>query len=77
LDGDLTSFVSWVTMTHAQRWHAYNGTVGSGHLYQGRFKAFPVEKDDHFLKVCRYVERNAMRANLVDRAEDWRWCSLL
>ena len=76
LDGDLTSFVSWLTMTHAQRWHAYHGTVGSGHLYQGRFKASPVETDDHFLKLCRYVERNALRANLVGRAEDWRWCSL-
>ena len=76
LDGDLTSFLSWLTMTHAQRWHAYRGTVGSGHLYQGRFKSFAVETDDHFLKVCRYVERNALRANLVDRAEQWRWCSL-
>jgi putative transposase len=43
---------------------------------QGRFKAFPVETDDHFLKVCRYAERNALRANLVGRAQDWRWCSL-
>ena len=75
-DGDLTSFLSWLTMTHAQRWHVYHDTVGSGHLYQGRFKSFAVQTDDYFLKVCRYVERNALRANLVSRAEDWRWGSL-
>ena len=51
-------------------------STGSGHLYQGRFKSFPVQDDDHFLTVCRYVERNALRANLVKLAEDWRWSSL-
>ena len=40
------------------------------------FKSFPVEADDHFLTVCRYVERNALRTRLVKRAQDWRWCSL-
>uniref|UniRef100_UPI00196B8313 hypothetical protein n=1 Tax=Aquisphaera insulae TaxID=2712864 RepID=UPI00196B8313 len=46
------------------------------HLYQGRFKSFPVQSDEHFLTVCRYVERNALRAGLVERAEEWRWGSL-
>jgi putative transposase len=45
-------------------------------LDQGRFKSFPVESDEHFLTVCRYVERNALRAGLVERAEDWKWGSL-
>ncbi len=66
-DGDLSTFMRWLTMTHTQRWHAFHRTVGSGHLYQGRFKSFPVESDDHFLTVCRYVERNALRANLIER----------
>ena len=48
----------------------------SGHLYQGRFKSFPVQEDDHFYTVCRYVERNALRARLARRAENWRWSSL-
>jgi putative transposase len=52
------------------------GTSGTGHLYQGRFKAFPIQKDDHFYTVMRYVERNALRANLVETAEAWRWSSL-
>jgi putative transposase len=75
-DGDLSRFMRWLTMTHTQRWHAHHRTTGTGHLYQGRFKSFPVQSDEHFLTVCRYVERNALRANLVERAEDWRWGSL-
>jgi len=50
--------------------------VGLGHLYQGRYKSFPVETHDYFYQVVRYVERNALRANLVDRAEAWRWSSM-
>ena len=45
-------------------------------MWQGRFKAFPIQHDAHLLQVMRYVERNALRANLVNRAEDWRWGSL-
>jgi putative transposase len=75
-DGDLSRFTGWVTLTHTQRWHAHRHSAGSGHLYQGRFKSFPVQEDDHFLAVCRYVERNALRAAMVQRAEQWRWSSL-
>ena len=52
------------------------GAMGLGHIYQGRYKSFPVESDEHFWVVARYVERNALRANLVLRAEEWRWSSL-
>ncbi len=75
-DGELTAFVRWLSHTHAMRWHVAHGTVGGGPLYQGRFKSFPVQRDEHFLTVCRYVERNARSAGVVDRAEDWRWGSL-
>jgi putative transposase len=40
------------------------------------FKSFPVQEDGHLLTVCRYVERNALRADLVERAERWAWGSL-
>jgi putative transposase len=63
-------------MTHAVRWRVSRQTLGYGHLYQGRFKSFPVQNDGHYLNVCRYVERNARSAGLVERAEDWRWGSL-
>jgi putative transposase len=75
-DGDLSRYFGWVTLTHTQRWHAHYHNAGSGHLYQGRFKSFPVAGDAHFLTVCRYVERNPLRAGLVRRADAWRWGSL-
>lgn len=75
-DGELTEFLRWLTHTHTQRWHAHRHTAGSGHLYQGRFKAFPIQDDNHYLTVLRYVERNALRAGLSERAEQWRWGSL-
>jgi putative transposase len=46
------------------RWHAHHHTEGTGHLYQGRFKTFPIEDDSHLLAVLRYVERNPVRASL-------------
>ena len=66
----------WITVTHTQRWHAHRHTSGNGPVYQGRFKSFPVQTDEHFLTVARYVERNAVRAGLVGRAEYWQWSSL-
>ncbi|MCE5266994.1 MAG: transposase, partial [Planctomycetaceae bacterium] len=75
-DGDLSAFVGWLTLTHTQRWHAHRHSIGSGHVYQGRFKSFLVESDEYLWTVCRYVERNALRAGLCERAEEWRWSSL-
>jgi putative transposase len=73
-EGDLGRWVQWLLMAHARRYHRHYRT--SGHVWQGRFKAFPVQDDDHLLGVLRYVERNALRAELVARAEDWKWSSL-
>lgn len=75
-DGELAAFMQRLTITHVTRWQKHRGKVGEGHLYQGRFKSFPVEENDYFYQVMRYVERNALRAELVDRAEAWRWGSL-
>jgi putative transposase len=75
-EGQVTAYFRWLAHTHAMRWHVAHNTVGRGHLYQGRFKSFPIQEDGHFLAVFRYVERNALRANLVQRTEDWRWGSL-
>ena len=75
-DGELSAYCQWLTVTHVRRWHEHRHTRGTGPLYQGRFKSFPVQEDDHFVRLCRYVERNPLRANLVARAEQWRWSSL-
>jgi len=73
---ELSEFMRWLTVTHSQRWHAHHRTAGTGPVYQGRFKSFPIQQDHHLLTVCRYVERNALRAGLVRRAENWQWGSL-
>jgi putative transposase len=75
-DGDLGRFMQRLTSTHVRRWHLDRGTVGSGHLYQGIYKSFPIQHDDHLLTVIRYVERNPVRPGLVSRADHWCWSSL-
>ncbi len=75
-DGELSEFMRWLTVTHTQRWHAHRHTAGTGPVYQGRFKSFPIQQDEHLLTVLRYVERNAKRADMVRQAERWRWGSL-
>jgi putative transposase len=72
----VSDFFRWLTLTHSQRWHAHHRTRGMGHVYQGRFKSFPIASDEHLTTVMRYVERNPVRAGLVERAEDWPWGSL-
>ena len=74
-DGELSEVMRWITVTHTQRWHAHRHSSGTGPVYQGRFKSFPVQTDEHFMTVARYVERNAVRAKLVERAEEWMWSS--
>ena len=75
-DGDLARFMQWLTLTHTQRWHAKNQTTGTGHIYQGRYKSFLIQNNNHLLAVIRYVERNPLRAKLVTKAENWRFNSL-
>ena len=72
----MSAFVGWITITHTTRWQKHRQLVGEGHLYQGRFRSFMVQRGLHFLKVARYIERNPLRASLVERAENGRWGSL-
>jgi putative transposase len=73
-DGDLSRWMQWLLTEHVRRYH--RRYQGSGHVWQGRFKAFPVQPDVHYLTLLRYVERNPLRANLVERSQDWKWSSL-
>ena len=75
-NGDLSRFVHWLGTTHSRRWNIAHKKCGEGAVYQSRFKAVPVQEDVHLFRVWRYIERNALRAHLVARAEDWRWSSL-
>ncbi len=75
-DEALGRLMGWVGVTHVRRHHEHYHQRGTGHLYQGRFKSFPVAEDDHFLTLCRYVEANPLRAKLVQRARQWPWSGL-
>jgi putative transposase len=72
-DGDLSRWMQWLLTAHVRRHHRRRGT--DGHVWQGRFKAFPIQQDAHLLTVMRYVERNPVRAKLAPRAADWPWSS--
>ena len=74
--GVLSRYMQWLTTTHMRRWHARRNSIGTGPVYQGRFKSFPVQADEHLRTACRYVERNPLRAGLVKgSARRWRWSS--
>jgi putative transposase len=72
----LSAYLQWLLTVHVLRYHRHRDTIGHGHIYQGRSKRFPIQTDRHLLAVARYVEANPVRAQLVPRAEDWRWSSL-
>ena len=71
--GGMSDFLRWATLTQTMRYHSHYHTAGEGHVYQGRFKSFPVQDDDHFHVLHRDIERNALRAKLVKHAKNWRW----
>ena len=73
-DGDLGRWMHWLLTAHVRRYQRHYHSTG--HVWQGRFKAFPIQEDEHLLVVLRYIERNPLRAGLVERAEDWSWSSL-
>ena len=72
-DGDLSRWMHWLQNTHVRRYHRHYHTAG--HLWQGRYKAFPIAHDEYLLTALRYVERNGLRAGLCARVEDYPWSS--
>ncbi len=75
-EGELSEFMRRLSVTHTRRWHARRQSSGSGHLYQGRYRSFPVEPDEHVMEVCKYVEGNPVRARTVKKAVQWPWSSV-
>lgn len=74
-DGEIQKCMQWLTVTHTQRLHVRNSTIGHGHIYQGRYKSFVVETDVYLNILLKYVEQNPLRANLVQNLKQWRWGS--
>lgn len=75
-DDDLAEFMGWLTTTHVRQYRARTESIGNGHLYQDRFKSFPVETNEYAVTLVRYIEQNPLRAHLVEKAQEWRWSSL-
>jgi len=72
-DGNLSLGMRQLNGVYTQaRNKRYNKT---GHLFQGRYKAILIQKKKHFLKVCRYLFLNPVRARMVEKPKDWRWSS--
>ncbi len=72
----LSRCLQWVTSTHAIRLNRHHQTVGEGAAYQGQFTSVEIPAVGDLVRVCRYVERNALQAGLVRHAQDWPWASL-
>ena len=70
---ELSKFMQWLMTSHVRRYHKHYGT--SGHIWQGRFKSFIVQKENYLLTAMRYVEGNPVRAGLVNSAKNWLWSS--
>lgn len=70
---DLSKWMQWLLTSHVRRFHKHYGT--SGHIWQGRYKSFLIQKDSHLLTVLKYVESNPLRAGLVNSANNWLWSS--
>jgi len=65
-NGDLARWMHWLLTSHVQRHRSRYKTTGR--IWQGRYKAFPIQEDRHLLTVLRYVERNPVRAGLAAHA---------
>ena len=69
----LSKWMQWVMTCHVRRYHRHYGS--GGHIWQGRYKSFVVEGNEHLLMVLRYTEGNPVRAKLVSSAKEWKWSS--
>jgi len=74
-DGDMQKFMRWITLKHTQLWHKIHDTVGTGHLYQGRYKSFLIKDEKHLLTEMIYIERNPVRAKIAEKATGWAFSS--
>jgi putative transposase len=70
---ELSRWMQWLMTSHVRRYHREHES--NGHVWQGRYKSFVIESDDHLLTVMRYVEGNPVRAGLAGSAIEWRWSS--
>ncbi len=68
VDGEMSRFGQWLGLTHTQHYNAHYQTTGEGHLYQGRYKSFPVQSDAHFLSVYSWCLLRGITMGRAKRA---------
>lgn len=72
-EGNLSKGMRQLNGLYTQRFNRKHQRVG--HLFQGRYKAILVDKDNYLLELCRYVVLNPIRAKIVKDPKDWKWSS--
>jgi putative transposase len=73
---EIPAYMQIVMNAHIRDLQTRQGTAGTGHIYQGRYRSSAIFTERHLVMVCRYVEANGLAAGLVNRAEQWPWSSL-
>jgi putative transposase len=68
----LSRFMQGLQQSYTQYFNRKHHKVG--HLFQGRYKAIVCEKDEYLLTLVRYIHLNPVRAKLVHRLDDYRYC---
>ena len=71
----LSRFMQWLMTSHVRRYHQHYESTG--HVWQGRFKSFAIQRDEHLITVLRYVCQNPVRAGLVKKSDEWPWSGLV
>jgi REP-associated tyrosine transposase len=61
-DGDLAAFMQQLTNTHVKRWKEHRQEIGYGHLYQGRYKCFPVQEIGRVAQPFGFRPHRSVRA---------------
>lgn len=74
-DGDLVKAMSWLSITHSARWHLRPRRKGTGGIYEGRYRSFPVQDNSALLDILRFVESHPKRSQLCDKSIEWKWAS--
>jgi REP element-mobilizing transposase RayT len=72
-EGNLAQGMRHFNGVYTQRFNRRHGRVG--HVFQGRYKAIIVQKDNYLLELARYIVLNPVRAGMVRSAKDWPWSS--
>jgi hypothetical protein len=72
-DGNLSKGMKHLNGVYTQTFNKKHRRVG--HVFQGRYKAILIQKENHLLEVCRYIVLNPVRAGIETKPDNWRWSS--